>query len=507
MINGQEMEIRVESEQYFLDADDPSRRLRIVEGDIYDDRTGARLATRDMYDKAPRSGYLMDKHHRGSFLLRGINNAVLPRRVINLNEQFVYAKDNTGKVMRLSLTKDGLLLDRGKVFAKVRDIDPGKTKTFYDEYRLNEDEVLVRTDKGPMELASNETGDPLVYYDGRRFELDTFHSAGEELFDEFTYKLDPDGYLIVDGLEKGEDGRQYVKRGNKATQIWRAAEAGQWKVDERSGDAIRNDGLILGRKGTWKRDRDDNLYIGGITQDETDMCIEEGNFVDTDELNIGKTGREETYFISQSTYKALLLDKSTYQKKLSRFAKAIYDADGNLLGYIVNHADGFRINAGRLVHYEKTGKNVIENEDNILHDFGDSFGDTVQNNVIVEPATGNLVESEVLAKHDTFAVYTDGTYRRREIIARFEDVYFNAAGDAIMKEGNMPVADAGDFVLELGIQGLLFQPAGNGQHLAQGLADEQRQGPGVHDAGIYSKVEGLGAVYSKHNTKWIPYIK
>jgi len=119
-----------------------------------------------------------------------------------------------------------------------------------------------------------------ISHDGREFELQTCNGIPLDIINEFIDEVDAARIPCQARRSYGE---------------WpQARENGS--QDRITGSAVDRDGKILGEYGTWRKDRAGNLYVGGITQEEAVIFASEGGIVDPYAFDIGKTGRETTYF-------------------------------------------------------------------------------------------------------------------------------------------------------------------------------------------------------------------
>jgi len=523
-IDGEWKEVTFETEVYYVDAENPAVRYRVIQGDLYDDETGELVATKDMYLE-DRQGYLRDRRDKARPRgVVGLNGRALPRKIKTVYEQFLHVKNENGRVVEtLTLRKDETIVDsRGNVVINLHDINDGNlSENFWVRYRvceLDESGILRDTDisinrnrpntykgipwqillkkdkkKGKIAEASDwhidqNTGNAVVekivedsdwhrdqhagdaipkdglilaYHgtwesdedgnlcatiedeqvkaritrlngylgiitkeDGRQFELQTYHAVPWKILEKFVDTTDQEGILI-----QPSEHTRMVARDN------------EWYVEQATGDAIGNDGLILARFGTWRVDRNGNLYVGGITAEEARIFAQEGGISDPFEMAPGKTGRETLYFIPDDTH------------SLTRDRQNNLIADPNELrlrevqgGYIACEKDGFVVMDGRLVQYPMDGSRVAYEESQV-RDFA-NFTVAHQDNVSIDHETGELMQWQMAAKCETYALDGGNVYRRRRILAKYDEVYFDESGNIYRKATGGLLAQDGDFILD-----------------------------------------------------------
>ncbi|MBU0881297.1 MAG: hypothetical protein KKE81_03760, partial [Candidatus Omnitrophica bacterium] len=422
-IEGQKKEVSFDSELYYIDTENPSQRYRMLQGDLYDDRTGQLVATKDMYEE-DRFGYLHNRRSAGKEIhIMGLNGKPLPRRVSTVYEQFVYEKDVDGNVARtFQLTKDGKLINittPGKVVMTIDDLQETKGKNFskefevkYTVYKSDENGVLQATGEELPRIAVDQSRD------GRQFEVQRNNYISLELLKKFVDKVDSKGYLT---------------KASGNTQ--RIANDKEWYIYQDTGDAIANDGQILAKHGTWRRDEDGALYVGGITEEEARVYSQEGCIADIFDLGIGKTGREAVYFVPDAEHSLTRDESGNLVQDPSSLR--LREVEG---GYLANEKDGFLVSkddAGieRLLQYPVDGS-VIRYDNDPIAKFP-SVRRVIQDNVVIDHETGSLIQWQRLAKHDTYEItghdindddaYGErklfDIYGERKIFANYNDVY------------------------------------------------------------------------------------
>ncbi len=246
-------------------------------------------------------------------------------------------------------------------------------------------------------------------------------------FDEYNLTLYRNGNLVPAECEKGKvsttEGEGFFFIDSQGRLLKDGGKYVRGHFIGRSGQRFVLDELFTGMTQSLLRDF-------ALTPEENREIVRTGILGDVESLHVGRTGNESHYFV-----------KTLPEEIRNREDVIFYRAKTFLDGFVISEADGFYRDKNGDIYWRN-----LQGEDVLISKEGNYF---VAHKYVAQlnQDTGERESYTVLAKRNAF-FEKDGNYYERKILGMYEDAYFDDTGNAISREDDTILAEAGTFVLD-----------------------------------------------------------